>query len=109
MKIERYRGDTAPDSITVTYRSGTVIDLTGCTLLLTVNSELNPADATNQTFQLTGTSPSPETGVVLFYPNSTQADHVGVYYYDIQLTDASGYKRTVAKDTYLFIQDITKA
>lgn len=108
MKIERYRGDTAADSITITYRSGTVIDLTGCTVILTVNSELNPTDTANQVFSLTGTSPDPTNGIVLFYPDSTQADHVGVYYYDIQLTDSSGYKRTVAKDTYLFIQDISK-
>ncbi len=108
MKIERYRGDTSADSITVNYRSGYAVDLTGCIVLLTVSNELNPVDATNQLFQIIGTSPLPTNGVVLFYPNSTQADHVGTYYYDIQITDASGYKRTVAKDVYVFIQDITK-
>ena len=47
-------------------------------------------------------------GRVEFAPSPTQADHVGTFYYDVQMTDGAGRKRTIALDKYVFPQDISK-
>lgn len=107
--IIRYRGDTAADQFTIK-RSGVVVDLTGCTLKLTVNSEKDPVDDTNQLFSVDGVVTSAVNGQVEFAPDGTQADqNPGDYYYDIQLTDADGAILTADKGRYRFKQDITKS
>lgn len=107
--ITRYRGDTAPDQFTVT-QDGAAVNITGYSFKLTVNSDEDPTDATNQKFSLTGTVTSGVDGYVEFAPTALEADQApGVYYYDVQMTDGSGNIRTVAKGRYRFKQDITKA
>lgn len=109
MQIDRVRGDTYADQITVkNYRTGAVVDLTNCTLTLTLNSERNPTDATTQIFQITGVVDNPATGVATFTPTTEMVNRVGLYYYDIQLIDGNGIIRTLVKDVYQFTQDITK-
>ena len=57
--IEWYRGDSYPLTLTVKDKATKLaIDLTGMTLLLSVNSEQNPADDTNQLFQVSGVNNS---------------------------------------------------
>lgn len=106
MQITRYRGDIYADEILIS-KSGEVIDLTGCTVVMTLNSVRNPVDITTQIYQLTGVI-NISTGVVSFSPNSVQADRVGLFYYDIQITDSQSNKITVMKDVYVYEQDITK-
>jgi hypothetical protein len=107
--IRRYRGDTAPDQLTIT-RNGVVVNITACTFKLTVNSEKDPVDTTNQLFSVIGAITSAVNGEVEFSPNSTQADQApGRYYYDVQMTDGTGAIRTVQKGVYRILQDITKA
>lgn len=109
MQIDRVRGDTYADEFVIkNVRTGAVIDVTGCTAVLTVNSDRNPTDASSQIFQITGILSDPEAGVVQFSPTTEQADQVGTFYYDIQLTDSDGIIRTIMKDVYSFTQDITK-
>lgn len=106
--ITRYRGDTAPDQFTV-QRDGVAVDITGCTFKLTVNSEQNPVDITNQLFQLTGTITNAALGQVEFSPTALQADQLpGRYFYDVQMTDTGGGIRTATKGSYRFKEDITK-
>lgn len=108
--ITRYRGDTAPDEITITDAAGNPRDLTGFTLFLTVNEERDPVDVSNQLFQMEGVVQSPATaGVVRFTPTAAQADQTpGVYFYDVEYEDPSGFVKTLVKDIYIFEQDITK-
>jgi hypothetical protein len=107
--ISRYRGDTAADQFTIT-RDGTAVDITGCSFKLTVNSEKDPVDATTQLFTVDGTITGAAAGEVEFAPDATQADQSpGRYYYDVQMTDATGAIRTAAKGVYRILQDITKS
>jgi hypothetical protein len=106
MQLERVRGDTAADVITI--KSGnTPVDLTGCSALMTINSLRNPPDDSTQIYQVAGVITTFDSSIS-FSPTEEQADLVGFYYYDIQLTDATGHKRTLVKDAYVFTQDITK-
>ena len=108
INITRARGDTYRIRITFTV-DGLRLDLTGATLLLTVNSEENPVDATNQLFQLTGAIFGDEKdGVVDFTQTTDDADNVGEFFHDVQMTAVGGEIRTLIKGQFLMVQDITK-
>jgi hypothetical protein len=107
--ITRYRGDTDPISGVVSLND-LPLNVTGCSFVLTVDPSKTPADATNNLFALTGTLVTPLTGEITFPITAEQADQTpATYYFDIQLVDALGYKRTIALDKFVFKQDITKA
>lgn len=107
MQIERYRGDTKPDKILLT-KDGSPLDLTGCVVYMTLNSKKNPIDTADEIYQLIGSVSIPASGVVEFTPTDLQADKVGLFYFDIQVTDGVGNKLTIVKGVYQYIQDITK-
>lgn len=107
MDITRFRGDTKPFKVLLSDASGP-LDLTGCVVVLTTNTKASPVDSSTQVFQLTGSATAPATGVVEFSLNSTQADNVGYFYFDIQITDAQGKIFTVSNGMFVFKQDITK-
>jgi len=93
------RGDNVAIKATLTDNADdSAIDLTGCTVVLTVNSDIFPDDDTNEVFVLTGDIQSPPTdGIVHFQPTTTQANQTpGVYFYDIQVTFLDGSRLTVA-------------
>jgi len=107
--ITRKRGDTYADEIIVKSDiTGAAIDITGYTFLLTLNPEKNPTSSDDQIYQLTGVIVEASDGIVGFSPTALQADLVGSFYYDIQLTDPLGKIRTIEKDKYKYVQDITK-
>lgn len=106
--ITRFRGDTAPITGVVSLNA-LPLDVTGCSFVLTVDPSKTPTDSANNLFALTGTLVTPLTGEITFPITAGQADQVpGTYYFDIQLLDALGYKRTIALDKFVFLQDITK-
>lgn len=43
-----------------------------------------------------------------FHPTDEQANHVGFFFYDIQMTDAYGKFHTLVSDSFVVTQDITK-
>lgn len=107
-EIVRYRGDTYPIEMTV-LQDDLPMDITGCSFTFTVDSRKSPADDTTNLFQLIGTiEGDPVNGVVIFEPTDTDVDYVGKFYYDLQVTDTSLKKRTIAKDRFTLVQDITK-
>lgn len=108
--ISMYRGDSYPITFTLKdSSSGAVIDLTGASLLMTVDTLENPVDATTKLFSVSGVlAADPTTGVVQFTPTAANTATIGAYFYDVQLTDAEGNVRTVAKNTFTISQDITK-
>ena len=114
--IARKRGDTAPDKITVldpeAATPGTPLDVTGFAFKLTVNTEQDP-DPTPpigvELVSITGTLIDPVNGVVEFPWSSGEADQVPEeYFYDIEQTDVAGKILTIAKERYIFQQDVTK-
>jgi len=108
--ITRKRGDTYADEITVTSETtGQPINITGYTFVLTVDPEKAPASAANNLYSITGTILDATAGRVEFAPSDVQANQLpGTYYYDIQLIDGAGRKRTIALDKYVYQQDISK-
>jgi hypothetical protein len=110
VNLERKRGDSYADEITVSSTStGAVVDITGYSFLMTVDPSASPADDTNNLFQLTGTITVAASGKVEFAPTAEQTDLTpATYYHDIQMTDVSGRKRTIAAGKYVITQDITK-
>ncbi|MES2180703.1 MAG: hypothetical protein V4493_01210 [Pseudomonadota bacterium] len=108
--ITRKRGDTYADGfILKNADTGDVIDITDCTFVLTVDPSKAPVDATNNLYSLVGDITDSLEGKVEFAPDVNQADHVGTFYFDVQMTDGAGRKRTVDSGKYKYIQDITKS
>ncbi len=109
--IKMYRGDSYPIVITISDSStGSAIDITGYSFKLTVNSDQNPTSTANQQFTVDGVlDADPTTGKVSFTPTTTDTDITpGNYFYDIEMTDASGNVKTIAKSSFTISQDITK-
>jgi len=96
-------GDTRAIVFRFTEVDGSILDLTDCSLQLSVNVDENPADpAATNLFTLDGTI-DVATGYATFPLEQAQADafepRVGnlAYWYDVVLTDASGATDTVIK------------
>ena len=106
--LERRRGDTFADRFTLK-QNGAALDIAGATFLMSVNSEKTPADTANQLYQVTGVIVDAAGGIVEFAPTTGDADQTpGTYFYDVQMTDSGGAKRTVVAGKLKYIQDITK-
>ena len=106
--LERRRGDTFADRFTLK-QDGVALDVTGASFLMSVNTEKAPADNANQLYQLTGTIVDAAGGVVEFAPSAVQADQTPAgYFYDVQMTDSGGAKRTLVAGKLKVVQDITK-
>lgn len=105
----RKRGDTYADEITVkSKKTLQPIDITGYGFLMTLDSRENPDDETTKEYQLIGTITDAPNGVVEFEPSALNADTVGSFYYDIQMTDGAGKVRTILEGKYVYGQDRTK-
>jgi len=105
MKVERQRGDTYDMIISVVDGNKEVIALTTESFQLSVSSKRNPT-AVPDIFTIAGTIIDAPDGKVAFIIDGTTP--TGTYYYDIQMTDVNGKIRTIGKDTYTVIEDITK-
>ena len=87
LSLSRTRGDTYPIRMTMTNPDGTPMDLTNKQVILTANTEEDPIDTTNQVFQIVGTITDAEAGTVEFAPTLEQADNVGLFYFDVEVSD----------------------
>lgn len=111
-QIKYYCNDDKAVILTLKDKSSKdAIDLTGKTVKVTVNSEENPTDTTNQLFSLAATILSATGGRISVAPSKAQsAQTPGTYYYDVQITTtATSVVDTAGKGEWVFIQDITKA
>lgn len=113
-KIKDYiRGDTQVISLQC-YQSDNVtpLDLTGATVYFTVNSSNAPTDDTSAAFQKTTsshTAPTLGQTSITINASDTQSLTPGTYYYDVQVTDASGHKTSLKKDVFVINSDITRS
>lgn len=111
-EITKYRGDTKPIAFKLWQdkAANQPLVITGYTFKLTVDPEEEPADATNNIFSLDGTITDENEGEFQFEPTALQMDITpGEYYYDLQVTDNSGYIETQFVKKFTIKQDITKA
>lgn len=107
--IEWYRGDSYRLPITLLNKAGGALNLTGSSFLFTVNSNERPSDTSTQMFQVIGVVDDPLTGEVYFIPTEDQTNIAsGTYYYDIQMAQGTN-RRTLSKNKFKILQDITKA
>lgn len=117
--ICRKRGDTAPDKITVLDSESAAtpkdpLDITNFSYKLTVNTERDPEPVGPpiigvELVSITGTITDALGGVVEFPWTSDEADQVAdTFWYDIEQVDAGGRVKTIAKNKYIFFQDIGK-
>lgn len=107
--ITRKRGDTYADEFIIKSKTTKLpINIAGYTFTLTVDPSKTPADDTNNLYQLAGTILDAANGRVEFAPTAMQADQVGAFYFDVQMIDGAGRKRTIEGGKYKYEQDITK-
>lgn len=110
-RIRWYRGDSYSISLTVKNKAlRAAIDITGYTFVLTVSSEENPSDDTGKKFSIAGVlDDDPTTGKVYFTPTATNTDmDPAEYFYDVQMIDGDSNVRTIVKNKFVIVQDITK-
>lgn len=107
--ICRKRGDTNPFTLTIKDGDGNAIDISLYAFVLTVDPSPDPADASENLFQLSGTIVDGPNGIVSFEPTTLQADQEpDTYFYDVQMTDDASKIRTILQGEFEISQDITK-
>jgi len=113
--IARKRGDTAPDKIFVLDPETSPVvplDVTGFGFKMTVNTEEDPDPGPpigTELVSIVGTITDGPAGEVEFPWSPGDADQVPEeYFYDIEQTDTAGKILTIAKERYIFQQDVTK-
>jgi hypothetical protein len=108
-KIRRRRGDTFAHRIAVTDEdTGEPVDITGFTFKMTVDPEQAPADGANNIWQVAGAIVDAPAGVVGFSPDAGEADNVGDFFYDIEMTNTLSKSETIDAGPFELIQDISK-
>lgn len=105
--IKRFRGDTRRLGATLK-KDGLVLDITGCSFILTVNKKENPTELDLPEFASIGVIIDPALGQLYFPFTAEQVNLLGDFFYDIQMTDAIGELSTLVKKPITFTQDITK-
>lgn len=106
--VSRKRGDTYADEWIIRSKAtGQPKDISGFTFLMTLNKFKNPQSDEPFIYQLVGVV-SAEVGKVSFAPTPEQADRLGSFFYDIQMIDSAGKKRTIELNRYLYNQDVSK-
>ena len=107
--IFRRRGDTYAEPVTITDKNGVPQDINGKAFVLTCSRVENPDDASAQLFQLVGNIVDGDNGQVEFPMTDDQADNLGEFFFDIEMSDSDGSnRRTVLKGPFVLGQDITK-
>jgi hypothetical protein len=105
------RGDTRSFPVTFYDSDGvTPLSLVGGTVKFTVNATEEPSDNSAAVIQKTITvHTSPLNGQTTIALSSSDTNITpGEYYYDVQLTDASGNVLSKKKDILTVISDITR-
>lgn len=104
------RGDDDPKTFIIKDAAGVAIDISSWTLSMAVNTEKDPANTTNEIFNVAGVFVTDGTdGQISFTPPANSLDAVtapGKAFYDINRITPS--KKTLVKGTVLFIMDIDK-
>ena len=109
--INIYIGDDKEYAVAFTDGDGVAIDITGWTVILTIkdNEDDGDADALVQVKQTSHTNPTAGQTTITI-PRSTTIDlTAGSYYYDIQITNATGKVKTITKGSANILKHITHA
>lgn len=106
-QLLRFRGDTYADQfVVIDDRTGLPVNLTGCVLKLSI-AESDCSGVKTPVYTLFGSFDNIANGEVSFAPTEDQANRVGFYKYDVEMDDGKGVVRTLIKNSYVYLQDIT--
>ncbi len=109
-EIVRKRGDTYADEIIVkSAKTKKPINITGYTFVMVLDPSAAPTNSDANVYSLDGVIVDAANGRVEFAPSVSQADRVGSFYYEVQMVDGAGRKRTILSARYKYVQDIVKA
>ena len=108
-EIKVYRGDSFPLFYTFKDKTtGLPINISGWSFKLTVSTEKDPVDETTKKFSVDAVIVDAANGRFSFLPTEANNADVGKFFFDIQYTNPTGHKRTIAKDKYTVSQGIGK-
>lgn len=109
LNFVRKRGDTYSFTVSLRDAAGAALDITGASFLLTIDPSPTPENAAANVAQLAGTIVgAPTLGQVRFDPTAPSVATPGVYFFDVQMTDAGARVRTILAGQWTVEQDITK-
>lgn len=104
------RGDNDPKAFTIQDEAGAVIDISGWTLSMAVNTKINPSGVADEIFSVTGIFVGDGTdGEISFTPPANSLDNVAAptaAFYDINRVTPS--KKTLIKGRVDLLMDIDK-
>lgn len=103
--IKRKRGDTKDFKINLTQKK-VIYPLAGCSSKLSV-SALKAPTTDDYIFQSIGIVNDTE-GSITFSFAAEDVDHLGTFYYDVEIIDGDGKIATILEGKWSFSQDITK-
>ncbi|MGB9561868.1 MAG: hypothetical protein ACPL6C_03540, partial [bacterium] len=105
-RLELFRGDSARWIFNVIDRFGNPVDLTDCTLYLTVKEkEESETELISSAAYIT----NPRNGEGYFYiPHSATMLVPGVYVFDIELNFPTGDKKTLCKGSFVVKSDVRR-
>jgi hypothetical protein len=99
-EISLFRGDTETITCTVVDDAGAAFNLTSYTMILTVKEKFEDSDAEAK-LQKTATIASPATGIGVFTLDSDDTNfEPNIYYYDIQINNATNTVKTIIVSTF---------
>lgn len=106
-EILRKRGDTEEIVMNIVVNKNTK-DITGHSFKMTVAKQLSPTDSSSKIFDITARIVKANQGQIAFDITPEQANHVGQFYYDIEMTKPDGKIKTIVEGNFILTQDITK-
>lgn len=108
-EIEVVRQNTRSLTINVLDSDGTIVDLSGFAMLMTVKKQAEDTDANAIIGPITATITSPTTGIGIIDLTSVHTDVVArEYIYDIQIDDGTNRFTIVGPSKFTIIENVTK-
>ena len=109
MVIKRVTKDTYPLQIQIVDADNVAVDLTGCTVFLTVKRNLEDTDAEALLATSQTTHVSPTEGITSFPLTAANTDYTGEFYYDVKIKEAgaAGLVTSVITDKFIVLKQVT--
>lgn len=108
MSVKVYRGDTWQRAWLLEDGSGAPIDLTGASARLHVRDDAGTLLVSASTADGRLTLTPAQGRIDMLVPASAMAIAPGAYRFDIEVTFASGVRRTYEQDTLVVLEDISR-
>jgi hypothetical protein len=108
MSVKLYRGDTWTRAWEIKDAAGNPIDLTGASARLQVRDATGAVVISASTIDGRLTLTPASGRIDMLVPYSATVIAPGSYRFDIEVTHASGIRRTYEQDTLIVLEDVTR-